>query len=165
MKITAEIEIDWIHEDEGLDEKVERRLLDALVNKIEGDFLKEAGKSVAQAANRLITAKTELLINSVLEKPVTVSNGWNDKREYDSIYAMVEQRMTELYEGKLNVNGQCKKDPLLANIEGFVKSSTDKLLKDVERIVEKHAKEAAAKEVKEHELFKTLEKVVSIKTA
>ena len=165
MQITATIDLDWVDPETGIDEEVERKLLSALTKRLEDEFIKDAGKAVAQAAQKLITAKTELLINSVLEKPVTISNGWNDKQEYDSIYDMVEQKMTALYEGKLGNKNKCEKDPLLSNIESFVKSSVDKLLNDVEVIIKKSASAAASKEVREHELFKTLEKVVTIKSS
>ena len=162
MKIQAEIEIDWLDEDQGLDEVVESRLLKHLAQEIENKFADKVGEKIAAAADRLITAKTEMIINTVLEKPITITKGWNDKVEYCSIFDMVEQRMTALYEGKLDTSGKCKKDPLLENIEKHVKSSTDKLLNEVKIIIEKKAKSVAAEEVKNHELFSALEKVVKI---
>ncbi len=163
MEITAKINIDWISEDDVLDEAVERKLLDSLSRAIQNEFMKEAGKKIAESANNLITAKTELLINTVLEQPVMISTGWQNKEEYDSIYDMVEKKMTALYQGKLDVSGQCQKDPLLSNIEEYVKSSVNKLLTDVENIIRKRAAEAAKTEVKEHELIKALSHVVTIK--
>jgi len=162
MKINAEIEVDWI-EDGNIDDVVEDRLFRALSAKIEQSFVDKAGKRIAEAAHRLITAKTELLINTVLEQPVDISDAWNHKEKYDSVYDMVEKKMTALYEGKLNISGQCEKDPLMANIEGYVKSTTEKLLKDVQRTIEVNVNKQVKREVSESELFKTLERVVKIK--
>lgn len=162
MKIQAEIEIDWLNEGEGLDEAVEDRLYKHLVLEIEKKFADKVGERIAAAADRLITAKTEMIINTVLEQPIIITRGWNGKVEYDSILDMVEKRMTALYEGKLDTRGKCEKDPLLANIEKHVKSSTDKLLKDVIKTIESKAKSVAAEEIKSHELFSAIEKVVKI---
>jgi len=162
MKIQAEIDIDWLDEEEGLDDVVESRLYKQLATVIEKKFAANVGERIAAAADRLVTAKTEMIINTALEQPITITKGWNEKTEYDSIFDMVEKRMTALYEGKLDTSGKCEKDPLLANIEKHVKSSTDKLLKDVTVIIERQAKKVAAEEVKNHELFSALEKVVKI---
>jgi len=163
MKITSEVEIDWINEEGSVDEIVEGRIFKALITRIEGEVVKKIAEKVAASADKLITAKTEMLINTTLEQPCVISKGWNKKEEYESIYDMVEKKMSALYEGKLGASGECKKDPLLANIETTVKNQVSTLLKSVENIINKSATNAAKKEVREHELFKTLEKVVTIK--
>ena len=160
MKINVEIEIDWIGEGHQLDEQVETRLINSLADKIEKDFLEDAGEKIAQAANKLITAKTELLINTVLEQPVKISDGWQHKAEYDSIYDMVESKMTALYQGKLDNSGKCTKDPLLANIEKYVESHINNKLNSVNRLIDTHAKTHAKTVLKESSLIKALQAII-----
>lgn len=155
MKFNVEIDIDWLEEDD-LDEIFKQKLLNKLSEQILKEFNEETGKLIAYNASALIRAKTELLINSVLEKPVVISDAWNSKEKYASIFDMVEQKMTALYEGKLNISGQCKKDPLLQNIENYIKQETERLLKIVETKIKKDAAIAAKQAVNESELIKAI---------
>ena len=160
MKFNITVDIDWIDDEGNIDDEIKYRLIQGLSEKIEQKFLKDAGSLVAQSASKLITAKTEMLINSVLEKPVTISDGWRNNQKYDSIMDMVEQKMTNLYQGKLNVKGQCTKDPLLANIDKSVESQVNSMLHSVTRQIEQHSKVAAINAVNENSLIKSIKKVM-----
>ncbi len=163
MKFHVEVDLDWLDEDLRLDESVEKKLLSLLVEKIEIGFLSEAGKRVADRAEALLKAKTEMLINSVLEKPVVVSNGWANTTKYPSIFDMVETQMTDLYRGKLNNSGKCKEDPLLKTIRGYVDSEVDSMLKTVERKARAIAAEESRQAVNDSELSKALGIVIEHK--
>ena len=163
MKINAEIEIDWLSEDENIDEVIKEQILKQLAKKIEDKFTDEITKEIANTAKNFIQAETELIINSTLEKPITITEGWNNKTEYSSIHEMIENKMTELYKGKINSNGSCKEDPLLANLKKYIDTSVNKLLNDVEAVMRRHADNAAKNAVKESELYKAVEHVVKIK--
>ena len=162
MKFTAEVEIDWIDEDESIDSVMQQKILNNLTAQITSKFSEGVGNKIAESAERLVTAKTELIINTVLEQPITITKGWNDKTEYQSIYDMVEQRMSGLYEGRLGNGTKCEKDPLLGRIENYVDQKVTKLLKDVDNVLQKHADVAATKAVKENNLIKSLDKIVKI---
>ena len=62
MKFNIEIDIDWIDDEDNLDDAIKRQLINGLSKKMENDFLGETGKLMAQAAEKLIKAKTEQLI-------------------------------------------------------------------------------------------------------
>ncbi|PUB87030.1 MAG: hypothetical protein DBP02_01950 [gamma proteobacterium symbiont of Ctena orbiculata] len=156
MKLTAEVEIDWIDEDGDINEEVSRKLTQTLANSILEKFSDEQAMLIAQRAKKLIEAKTEMVINTLLEQPITITHGWNKKTEYDSIMDMVEQEMTALYQGKLNSNGQCKEDPLLANIKSYVKTETDSMLKVIDKKLKDHAHIEAKKAVNSNELIKAI---------
>ena len=100
------------------------------------------------------------MINSVLEKPITINNGWKDTREYESIFEMVEEIMTDLYTGKIKSHGECKEDPLLSNIKNYVTKQTETMLTKVQKTVESKAKEESLKAVNNNELVKALGLVV-----
>lgn len=161
MKFNIVIDIRWIDEESGdLDQAIQDKLIDGLSRKIETQFMAEGGKKVSEAANKLITAKTELLIHTILERPVEISDGWNSKKEYESIYDMVEQRMSALYKGKFGGSGKCEKDPLLANIEKYVESHVNSKVRNVETLIERYAKQHAAKTLKESSLATTLRAIM-----
>lgn len=155
MKFNVEVEIDWLGEDDTLDEKFERRVLESLTKLILEKFSADVSKQIANNAASLVKAKTEMLINAALETPVVISDGYR-KVEYESILDMVEKKMTALYAGKLDVSGQCKKDPLLANIEAYVKSETEKNLMLIDKKVKTIAEVEAKKAVNESELIKAI---------
>lgn len=160
MKFTVEIDIDWVDEESNLDEEVKRRLVDKVAKQVEEKFTDTVKSNIAKAADKLVTAKTEQLIYSILEKPVTVSNGWNSTIEYDSIYDMVEKRMTAMYDKKFADNGKCEKDPLLANIEKYVEQHVGSKLRGIETIINNHAKTHAANTLKQSNLAATLKAIL-----
>lgn len=152
MIFNVDIEIDWIHEEKGIDEEIQTRIINALTRRIEDDFTKSAGEKLAKTAESLIKAKTELLINTVMEKPVVVSKGWNEKEEYESVFKMVEEKITTLYEGKYKSSNTCKKDPLLSNIENYVNKTVNRMLQDLEKKIITTAEISAKKAVDESKL-------------
>lgn len=163
MKFSVEVDIDWIGEDGDLDDAISARIINGLSDQIISKFSSEAGKSMAQTAENLVKAKTEMLINTMLEKPVTISNGWNGKKEYDSIYDMIEEKMSALYEVRIGNGKTCEKDPILASLESHIKRSCDTLLADVEKKVSARGNVLAREAVKENEFIKRLEHVVKVK--
>lgn len=156
MKFNIEIELDYLEEGGDLNTEIKQALIYQLSQKIEREFLKDSGKQIALAANKLITAKTELIINTVLEKPVIISDGWHKSTKYNSLYEMIEQKMTRLYEGKLNVNGTCTKDPLLANLEKYIDNQVSNSLHKTQALLNKQGKLMAIKAVEENGLVKSL---------
>jgi len=156
MIFKIEIDIDWIDEDSTLESELKEQLIKKLSQQILTSFNKEAGIMMAKEAEALIKAKTDLLINTMLEKPVVVSNGWNSKKEYPSIYDMVEKKMTALYEGKLGASDKCEKDPLLGKIETFVTRETETLLSKIEKRIKEMATEESKKAVNQNELIKAI---------
>ena len=163
MKFNVEIELDGLDAESGLDDEIKAGVIYEITRQISDKFMSDTASSIAKAADSLIRAKTEMLINSVLEKPVTISNGWNDKTEYSSILDMVEKRMTALYEGKIIASKTCTKDPLLGQVEAYADKKVKAMLVDVEKIVIKHADISAREALKNNKLIEALGSVVNIK--
>ena len=159
-KITLELDLDLFDDEGNLSEAFETRISDALIRLIDKRFGEDISKRVADRAERFIAAKTELVINSVLEQPITVPNGWSKSTTYDSILDMVEQKMTDLYQGKIGDSGKCEKDPLLIKIEQNTKATADRILSKIESLATAKSQEAARKAVASHNLIKALGAVV-----
>lgn len=157
MLFNVQIEIDWISDDHTLDSQLQDRIITSLSDSIIKQFSADCGKQIAKTAESYVKAKTEMIINSVLENPITIQDGFYHKKEYASIFDMVEQEFTDLYKGKVGENGKCKEDPLLSNIKRHVKSEADRLINQVENSLKKVAKQAAQDEFKENELIKAID--------
>ncbi len=160
MRFNVEIDIDWIDEESNISEEITNGIISTLTNKIYAEFLKGAGEKLADKAELIIAAKTSEVINTVLEQPITITNGWNNKKEYPSIHEMIEEQMSQLYTGKINSVGTCKEDPLLANLKKYTESKTTELLIKVDNKVRTHASDAANKAVEENKLIKALNSVL-----
>ena len=103
-----------------------------------------------------------MLINTVLEKPIEITTGWNKTEKYDSIFDMVETKLTALYEKKIGSVQSCEKDPLLARVENHIDQKVKTLLTDVDKIITKHAEKHATKAVKENQIIQALSDIVVI---
>jgi len=160
MNFNVNIEIDWISEDSTLDDELQQRIISNLTTQIEDRCLSNISKQIAETASSLVRAKTELLINTALEQPITITKGWNDKKEYPSVYDMVEEQMTALYKGKLESSGTCQKDPLLNNIEHYVKNEVTRMLNSVTDKIQRHAKASAKDAIRENALLKSISSVI-----
>lgn len=93
MKFNIEVEIDWLGEDSSLDERIQNKIVDAVVKRItekavglvEGDALKQ------------ISAKVDDLLEKTyvefLEKGVTITDQWGDvKRKDVRIYDLIKEK-------------------------------------------------------------------------
>ena len=163
MKMNVEIELGWI--DGNPDEEIKELLEKALVEKVTESLSEDITKKISERADRLVTAKVEMLINSILEKPITITRGWNDKTEYDSTFDMVETRMSQLYGERMDVsNAKCSKDPYLSKIEAYVKNRSEELLSAIEKKIKEHGDKIAKEAVNNHELIKAIGATVKTET-
>ena len=164
MKFNITIDSDVFDEYNDFDSELKHQIEQKIQDRILADFNNEAGKQIAIKAERLITAKTELLINTLLERPITITQGWNKEDKYDSIYDMVEQQMTSLYDDKIGKSkGTCTEDPLLSNIKNYVEQSINESLRKVERKIENYANIAAHDALKNSKLLKSINAVLEAK--
>jgi len=159
MKFNVEVEIDWIDEEGNLDAVVNDQLIDGLARQIELKFAKNISDEISNTAKKYIQAKTELVINSVLEKPITINESWNNKKEYESIFSMIEEKMTELYKDKIGSKGSCKEDPLLTNLKKYIDTSVTKMIRDMEKLIKSKADNIAKQTLKESDLYKAIERL------
>ena len=161
MKFDITIDSEDFDEYNDFDTEFKEKIERGIQKRILDEFNKEAGKQIALKAERLITAKTELLINTLLERPITISQGWNKEDKYDSIYDMVEQQMTNLYDDKFDkAKGTCTKDPLLSKIENYVSQTMDVLLRKVERKIKAYADIAARDALETSDLLRSINAVI-----
>lgn len=167
MLVKVEVEIDYIEEDGSLDEEFEagirQSLVSNLVRKVEKNLSDEFALTIAKEANKIVEAKVGQLINTCLEQPITINKGWREKKEYESIYEMVEQELTALYQ-KGVAGSSCGIDPILPRVENYIQHETRVLLTDIEKKMNSVAKSFARKAVDENEFIEKLEVLMAEKS-
>ena len=155
MKIDVQVDLGYIDGDVG--KVFEERLERALTDKVADSLSVELVQKISDRADKLVSAKVELLINTILEQPITVSRGWSDKTEYLSTYDMVETRMSQLYGERMDTSaGKCKKDPYLEKIESYIESQVKEMLAKVEKSIKIHGKKVAQDSINSHELIQAI---------
>lgn len=160
MKVQIELDISWLRDDDSIDDVILRGVTKRLAETVEARLTDDITKAISARASAIVNAKTEVLIHTMLEKPVAVSTGWSSKTEYASLYDMIEQKMTALYEGKYSDTKSCGKDPLLVQVENSVKQGFSVMVKDLEKKVNAAAVNAVKTEAKENALINALSKVL-----
>jgi hypothetical protein len=163
MKFNVEVEIDYL-DDNSIDGEFAARLENSVVEKVSQQLSGELATNIANKANSLVTAKVELLINTILEQPITVTKGWNDVTKYASTFDMVETRMSQLYGERLDVNsGKCMKDPYLSVLEKYIDDHIKKLMTAVEKQIKEEGAKIARKSLNDHELMQAIGATVQLK--
>jgi len=166
MEITCKIE--WIHEDEGLDEGIQRRIIDRVVEKISKEALDQLMEKIsAQMAERV-----DEMINSILEKfmskEIMVTDNWGDIQEkYESVNELLKAKFDDYMTVGVDLNGRpvkgrsCGGKPrieyvldrkiseALVSMENLITREVDKKLKIMK---EEATKEAAVKIVEKMNL-------------
>jgi len=162
MNFNVEVEVDWA--EESLDAVFQERIEKAIVKRVTEQLSEELIKKVSERADKLVTAKTEMLIDTILEQPITITKGWNDKTEYASTFDMVESRMSKLYGERMDASsGKCSIDPYLQKLERYVDNNIKEMLTKVESAIQVHSKKVAKETINKHELIQAIG--ATIKTA
>ena len=162
MKFNIEIEIDWINEDYELDVEIIEQIKNSITQEILKEVKIDISKQIAIDAKALIKAKTENLINTMLEKPITISESWNVNKTYDSIYDMVEEEMSKLYITKTAKKGTvCEQDPYLEKVKNYINSESKLLLDKIEKKMISTAKIEAKNAVENNNYVKAITNVIN----
>lgn len=159
MNFKIELNIDWIDEDQNLDEAVKNAIISKLVHSIENKLAEQLTKDIASKANEVIDHKVSEIISNLLKKPITVNEGWNKQETYDSIEQMVEIKLSSLYDSKFGGNG-CSEDPVLMKLKDHIAGESKRLVDRTEALIKEHATREAQRELKESQLFKALTTVL-----
>jgi len=158
MKFKIEVELNWIDEDYNLDESVKNLLINNLTAKVEKALTENISEKIAKRAESIVNAKTENLINTMLERPITINKGWNNIIEYESIYEMVEEQMSKLYDSKVKQKGNvCENDPFLSKVENYTKQQVEKLIVVLDKKIQLHSSAEAKKALQDSKLINALE--------
>lgn len=116
MKLNIQVELEWLGEDGNLDEEVKLQIIDGVKRAISRDCLskveKEASKQIDLAikesigqATKTIQQKAIDFVDEWLEREVTVTDGYGDKRMQCSIKEIVKKNFEKTLEMKVKGDG------------------------------------------------------------
>lgn len=116
MRLNIQVELEWLGEDGNLDEEVRLQIIDGVKRAISRDCLskveKEASKQIDLAikesigqATKTIQQKAIDFVDEWLEREVTVTDGYGDKRMQCSIKEIVKKNFEKTLEMRVKSDG------------------------------------------------------------
>ncbi|MBB6446504.1 hypothetical protein [Bacillus benzoevorans] len=111
MKLNVTVDIDWLNEDESLDEAIKKQIINSVVKKISDDVITsvkyEAEKKVQERVNELVDAT----YNEFLNGKVTLTDRWGDVTKKDvSIKNLIKDKCDKWLTEKVNDRGEPNRD-------------------------------------------------------
>lgn len=102
MKLNIQVELEWLGDDGSLDEEVKHQIIEGVKKSISRDCLEkvrsEASKKIDSAIVSAIGVATDEIkkkavgfVDDWLEREVTVTDGWGDKKVTSSIKEIVKK--------------------------------------------------------------------------
>lgn len=110
MKLSLEIELDWIDEESNLDETVKQNIIDAIVSKIqkkvETDVAKKANELIDQTIVAKINQLTESLFNDFMNKEVSITDSYGSTvKVFDNVTAVIKERFDNFMVQRVDEKG------------------------------------------------------------
>lgn len=110
MKLSLEIELDWVDEESNLDETVKQNIIDAVVSKIQKNVeTKVEGKINAIIDETIMTkinVMTENLFNDFMSKEVQLTDSYGSKIKcYPNVTAVIKERFDNFMTQKVDEKG------------------------------------------------------------
>lgn len=159
MKLNLEINIDWINEDESLNDVVEQEIKDEIVSKIINQYhqsiMVDVKKEMDKFFAKSIDNTMKELLDEYLEKPVVVGDGYKTE-SFDSALDMIRQKFSSLYNTEFRKSNSCNNDPLYKRLQDQIKYEVSNAVGTTKRLIESEAKKIAKEEVEKNSLVQAL---------
>lgn len=142
MKINLTVDIDWLNEDESLDDKIQQKIIKAVVDKVSDGVINsvknEAELRVVDQVEKLVTKTYE----AFMEKGVTLTDKWGDPTDKDiKIKDLIKDRCDKWLSEKVDDQGRSTRDSWGGNksrMEHFINKQIESQTKSMsEQIVKK----------------------------
>lgn len=159
MKMTVEIELDWIGEDGTVDDVVKQEIAGHVAKKISDDSNDQLMCAAEQRVAERIDAFVNDILNRFMNHEIRITDNYGDtKARYDNVEELLKERFdTFLTETVDSRDGSVYRDRCGYGkgttridylIDNRIKNQTDKFMKDVVDEVDKKIKEALSSEMK-----------------
>lgn len=155
-KFNIEIEIDWINEENQIDEEIKSRVVsgvtDIVTKKVLSDVTKEVNKGIMDKIN----AKVDEAYQKVVASPISITDNWGEEKEYyGSLAQAVKKRFDAYMTEKVDSRGQPTNYNSVGTrinylIDNRLKEYTEKFMKDAVVTIEKNIKEALENKLKDY---------------
>ena len=157
MKFNITVDLDWLNEDESLDEAFQSRIIDAVIAKVS----KETIANVTQQAERVISQQiTELVAatyTQFLGKGVTITNRWGEvEKENVSVEGLIKERFDKFLTETVDEDGRTysgygnsNRTRLQWMLNDRIQKQTKQISEQIVREVDKKVKDYLNQNVKE----------------
>ncbi len=154
MKFNLEIDIDWIDEDNTIDDVVKQQIISSIIRqtneKVESHVLNEVNKML----DGKIVAKVDELVtetfNEFMKKEVNLTDSYGSViKTHESVYAVIKDRFDTFLTQKVDANGKTKTDSYGASFTRLTYIIDEQLRNYAEKFTTE-AEQKVSAEIKEH---------------
>jgi hypothetical protein len=175
MKLNIEVEIDWIDEEERLDEVVKQNIIDGIVAKLSDGYisqitkeaesrLKEVKSLLSGQVNSKLDEMIENLFNDFMDKGVTITDQWGEpKGKPAKVIDILKSKLDMALGEKVSESGSPSTYGKLTRLEYMIdsriKKAVEVMTKSVVGEVDKKIAELLNDEIKKRLSGSLLEKI------
>jgi hypothetical protein len=110
MTFKIEVDMDWIGEDESIDDVIKDRIASSIIKTVSEKAIRDIETKVDNMINATvlekINAKMEELLQDFLTRPRTITDKYGDKIKSDvSVMDLLKERCDQFIEGDVDSNG------------------------------------------------------------
>jgi len=167
VKFSVEIELDYLDEDDCLDESIKKQILAAASNKIVSAVMNELETSAKEIAVKRIDEEASIFVNNCLEKyvdgPIKLTDNYGGTiAEHDGIDELLKSKFDEFMAQKVDQYGKpsnsCSRfdktytnlDYMLdAKVKKVASESIDKMMKGLDKKIRESSEAEAKKQLNE----------------
>jgi len=159
MRINIEVELDFLNEDETLEESFKQSIKENITNRVVNLTVQKLTQEIKpQMDNHFknsIEKTMEDLLNDYLQKPVVVGDGYKTE-SFDSALEMIRQKFSSLYNAEFRKSNSCNNDPLYKKLQDQIRYEVANAVGTTKRLIESEAKKIANEEIEKNSLVQAL---------
>lgn len=154
MKLNLEIEIDWIDEEDNLDDAIKRQIINQIVNKVQTQISTQVEEEAEKKINEQVIEKIDSLVQGVfdgfMDKEVMISDKYGDNiKSYENVTAIIKEKFDNFMTQKVDDRGNTDNSSYGSKTTRL-SYIIDKQLKDFAEKFTTDAVKQVSAEIKEH---------------
>lgn len=142
MKLDIKVEIDWIGEDQTIDDAVKQSIIREITSRINSKVIDDIQETVKRQIEDQAESTVDKVYTEMLEqRNIVITDTWgNNKREYTSVKQMIEEKFDNYLHSYVDNNGKPTSKSSYGSketkIEWMIKNTIEKQSKDfVKKVV------------------------------
>ena len=159
MKINIQVELDFLNEDETLEDSFKESIKNSITNRVVNLTVQKLTEEIKpQMDNHFknsIEKTMEDLLNNYLDKQVVISDGYKTEK-YESALEMIRSKFSSLYDAEFKKSSGCNNDPLYKKLQERISYEVRDTLSKTNSIIEREAKRIAKEEIDKNSLIQAL---------
>ena len=159
MKINIQVELDFLNEDETLEESFKESIKESIINKVVNLTIQRLTSEIKPQMdllfNKSIEKTMEDLLNNYLAKEVVISDGYKTEK-YSSALEMIRSKFSSLYDLEFKKSSNCNTDPVYKKLHERIAYEVRETLNKVNSNIEMEAKKIAKEEIDKNSLIQAL---------